>query len=208
MLFRNRIIAGQQLAEKLSSLKDQKNVIILGIPRGGVVVAKEISKLLNAPLDVIVTKKIPAPSHPELALGAVGTIGEPVIDEELAKKMQADQKYLDDQVIQLREMVIEKEKQFRQEKPPFDFKGKAVVLIDDGIATGATVMAAIEIVRQGNPSKIIVATPVIAKDTLSKIEKLADEVIYLQAPSLFFAVGQFYKDFEQVSDNEVKYLLK
>ncbi len=208
MLFKNRIIAGQQLAEKLSSLKDQKNVIILGIPRGGVVVAKEISKLLSAPLDIIVTKKIPTPSHPELALGAVGTIGEPVIDEELAKKMQADQKYLDDQIIQLRKMVIEKEKQFRQEKPFLDLKGKAVILVDDGVATGSTIMAAIEIIRQSNPNKIIIATPVIAKDTLSKIEKLADEVIYLQAPSLFFAVGQFYKDFEQVLDNEVKYLLK
>ena len=208
MLFKNRITAGQQLAEKLSSLKDQKNIIVLGIPRGGVVVAKEISKLLKTPLDVIVTKKIPAPSHSELALGAVGTIGEPVIDEELAKKMQADQKYLDDQIIQLRKMVIEKEKQFRQEKSLLDLKGKTVVLVDDGIATGATVMAAIEIVRQGNPSEIIVATPVIAKDTLSKIEKLADEVIYLQAPSLFFAVGQFYKNFEQVLDDEVKYLLK
>jgi len=208
VLFKNRIIAGQQLAEKLSSLKDQKNVIILGIPRGGVVVAKEISKLLSAPLDIIVTKKIPTPSHPELALGAVGTIGEPVIDEELAKKMQADQKYLDDQIIQLRKMVIEKEKQFRQEKPFLDLKGKAVILVDDGVATGSTIMAAIEIIRQSNPNKIIIATPVIAKDTLSKIEKLADEVIYLQAPSLFFAVGQFYKDFEQVLDNEVKYLLK
>jgi len=208
VLFKNRIIAGQQLAKKLSFLKDQKKIIILGIPRGGVVVAKEISKLLKAPLDIIVTKKIPAPFHPELALGAVGIMGEPVIDEELIQKMKVDQKYLDDQINQLRKKVIDKEKQFRQEKPPLDLKEKTIILIDDGIATGATIIAAIKIIRQSDPSKLIVATPVIAKDTLSKIEKLADEVIYLQAPSLFFAVGQFYKDFEQVLDDEVKYLLK
>jgi len=201
-------MAAKKLAEKLSSLEEREKIIILGIPRGGIVVAKELSMILKVPLDVMVTKKIPAPSYPELAVGAIGTVGEPVIDEKLAQRMGANEKYLNEQIAQLRRTVLEREKKFRGERNPLDLKGKIVILADDGIATGATVMAAIEVVRQSNPEKIVIATPVVAKDTLAKIESLADEVFYLQAPALFFAVGQFYKNFEQVSDDEVKQLLK
>lgn len=208
MIFQNRTQAGKQLAIKLSSYKAIKNLIILAIPRGGIIVGKKLSQALNCPLDVIVTKKIGAPGNPELAIGAVGAIGEPVIDEELAARVGADEKYIKNQISNLKSEIERREKVFRQGKPPLDLKDKTVILTDDGVATGATMEAAVEVVRQQNPKKIVVAVPVIARDSLVKIEAKADEVVYLDAPELFFAVGQFYKEFPQVEDREVKELLK
>jgi putative phosphoribosyl transferase len=207
MVFQNRQEAGKLLGEKILRNLDIKKLrekpIVLAIPRGGVVVGGELAKALNCPLDVIVTKKIPAPGNPELAIGAVGTVGEPVIDEELAAKVGADEKYLKFKIGNLKLEIARREEEFRKGKPPLNLKGKTVIITDDGVATGATMAAAVEIVRQQEPKKIIVAVPVIAKDSLEKIAVLADEVVYLQAPELFFAVGQFYREFEQVSDEEV-----
>jgi len=208
VIFKNRNTAGKELAKKIKFLPGDKKIIVLGIPRGGVVVAKEIADLLKVPLDIIVAKKIAAPHHSELAIGAVGTIGQAVIDEKMAAKMGADEQYINSQIKEVRNLVAGKEKELRGGKPPLELKDKAVILVDDGVATGATMAAAIGIIRQSNPYQVIVAVPVIAKDTLSKIENSADEVIYLQAPMLFFAVGQFYQDFTQVNDKQVKQLLK
>jgi len=211
-MFKNRIEAGQQLAQKLTEVPQEelpkKDLVILGIPRGGVVIGRQLASLFCSPLDVVVTKKIGAPSNPELAIGAVGVTGEPVVDEELAQRVGAGENYLQRQVSELRSEVLRRIKEYRSDKPPLNLKNKVVVITDDGIATGATVKAAIEVLRQENPQKIIVAVPVIAKDALTEIEGLADEVIYLEAPDLFFAVGEFYQDFEQVTDEEVKELLK
>jgi len=214
MVFQNRIEAGKLLGEKilrnLDIKKLREKLIVLAIPRGGVVVGRQLADFLGCPLDVIVTKKIPAPGTPELAVGAVGPAswrGEPVIDEELAARVGADENYIKSQISNLKSQICEGEKAFRQGKPPLDLKNKIVILTDDGVATGATMAAAVEVVRQQNPKKIIVAVPVIAKDSLEKIAALADEVVYLQAPELFFAVGQFYREFEQVSEEIViKYL--
>jgi len=210
MVFQNRIEAGRQLAAKLRAYRATKNLIVLAIPCGGVVVGRQLADFLGCPLDVIVTKKIPAPGSPELAIGAVGPAswrGEPVIDEELAAKVGADDQYLKFKIENLKFEVARREKEFRKGKPPLDLKEKIVILTDDGVATGATMAVAIEIVRQQEPKKIIVAVPVIARDSLEKIASLADEVVYLQAPELFFAVGQFYREFEQVSEEIViKYL--
>jgi len=208
MTFQDRNEAGQLLAKKLKALRLPKNLIVLAIPRGGVVVGKKLAEVLDCSLDVIVTKKIGAPANPELAVGAVGPIGEPVVNEELATQVGADEKYLKSQILRLKTEIKRKEKEFRGGKPPLNLKDKQVIITDDGVATGATMVAAVEIVRQQEPKRIIVAVPVIAYDTLVKIENLADEVIYLQAPRLFFAVGQFYQDFKQVSDEEVIRLLK
>lgn len=208
MTFQDRSEAGQLLAKKFKASKYPKNLIVLAIPRGGVVTGKELVRILDCPLDVIVTKKIGAPANPELAVGAVGPIGEPIIDEKLATQVKADEKYLQSQILRLKTEVKRREKEFRGGKPPLNFKDKWVIITDDGVATGATMAAAVEIVRQQEPKKIIVAVPVIARDSLAKIENLADEVIYLQAPRLFFAVGQFYQDFKQVSDEEVIRILK
>lgn len=208
MTFQNRKQAGQLLAEKFKEHRRFKNLIVLAIPRGGVVTGKELAGVLGCPLEVIVTKKIGAPGNPELAVGAVGAVGEPVIDEELATRAGADENYLKNQISKIKIEIKRREKEFRGNKPPLNLKGKTAIVVDDGVATGATMAAAVEIIRQQEPKKIIVAVPVIAQDALGKISKLADEVIYLQAPRLFFAVGQFYRDFEQISDEEVVQLLK
>jgi len=210
-MFPNRSEAGQKLAQKLKEvLGEQKAVnklLILAIPRGGVVIGRQIADFLKCPMNVIITKKIGAPGNPELAIGAVGTVGEPVIDEALAERVGADEDYLKNKIEKIKKEIQTKEKELRREKPPLKLSNKVVIVTDDGVATGATMKAAVEIVRQYNPQKIIVAIPVIAKDTLREIEELADEVVYLEAPELFFAVGQFYQEFEQVSDQEVKELL-
>lgn len=211
-MFQNRIEAGQQLARKLAEVPQQdlpkENLMVLGIPRGGVVVGRQIAEVFSCPLDVIVTKKIGAPGNPELAIGAVGVTGEPVVDEGLAKRVGADENYLQSQVACLKSEVLRRIEEYRGGQPLIDLKGRVVVITDDGAATGSTMQAAIEVLRQENPQKIIVAVPVISREALSKVEGLADEVIYLEAPDLFFAVGQFYQEFEQVSDEEVKELLK
>jgi len=206
-MFQNRAQAGKKLASKLLSYKATKNLIVLAIPRGGVVVGKILSQALDCPLEVIVTKKIGAPGNSELAIGAVGVVGKPVIDEELAERVGADENYLKSKILNLKSEIKRREKIFRRDKLPLNLKDKTVILTDDGVATGATMMAAIEITRQQNPKKIIVAVPVIAKDTLEKIEKLADEVVFLDAPEMFFAVGQFYQDFSQITDEEVRKIL-
>lgn len=210
-MWQSRVEAGQQLAQKLGEIPQQElpreSLIILGIPRGGVIVGHQVATLLRSPLDVVVTKKIGAPGNSELAIGAVGALGEPVIDEELAKRVGADETYLQRQITELRSEVLRRVKEYRGDKPTPDLKNKVVVITDDGVATGATIKAAIEILRQENPQKIIVAVPVISKEALREIEALSDEVVYLEAPELFFAVGQFYQEFEQITDEEVKELL-
>lgn len=184
------------------------NLLVLAIPRGGVIVGKELATALNCPLDVVVTKKIGTPENPELAIGAVSAFGEPSLNEELAKKTGAGEAYIKDQISKIKIEIQEREKIFRSGKPPLNLKDKIVILTDDGVATGATMVVAVEIVRQQSPKRIIVAVPVIAKDTLARIEAVADEVVYLEAPEMFFAVGQFYQDFPQITDAEVLKLLQ
>lgn len=208
MVFQNRVEAARKLASKLQAHQGKKGLVVLAIPRGGVVTGQELARALSCPLEVIVTKKIGAPGNPELAIGAVGPIGQPVIDENLVQRLGIKEDYLQKQTTKIKEEIRRREKEFRGDKPPFELKNKTVILTDDGVATGATILAAIEIVRQENPKRIIVAIPVIARDSLVKVEAKADEVVYLEAPKLFFAVGQFYREFPQVSDEEVKDLLK
>jgi putative phosphoribosyl transferase len=211
-MWQNRIEAGQKLAQKLKeALGEEKTPsqgLVLAIPRGGVVVGQQIAKALNYPLDVIITKKIGAPGNPELAVGAVGFVGKPVIDEDLVTRLGVEKDYLEEKIAEIKNQILIQEKEWRAGKEPLDLKNKVVVITDDGVATGATVKSAIEIVRQANPQKIILAVPVIAKESLNEIENLADEVVYLEAPELFFAVGQFYQNFDQITDEEVKELLK
>ncbi len=211
MIFSNRSEAGKQLAgkllETLGSTSDS-SLVVLAIPRGGIIIGFQLSLVLRCPLDVIVTKKIGAPGNQELAIGAIGLKGEPVIDEKLAMRVGADESYLQSKITSLKVEVARMFEEYHGQKPAIDLKGKLVIITDDGVATGATMKAAIEIVRQENPQKIVVAVPVIAKDALKEIEDLADEVVYLEAPELFFAVGQFYQDFEQTSDEKVKELLR
>lgn len=211
MFFSDRDQAGQmlagKLAESLDSSLNSSEFLILAIPRGGIVIGHQIALKLGLPLDILVTKKIGAPHHSELAIGAVGSVGQPILDEALVKKTRASQDYLNQMVVKIQKEIINDEAQWRAGRAPLSLKDKKVILTDDGVATGSTIQAALEIIRQENPKRIILAVPVIAKEALGKLEKLADEIIYLEAPELFFAVGQFYQNFDQIKDKEVKKLL-
>ncbi len=212
MIFQDRAEAGRKLANRLKDCLGQQArqqfTLVLAIPRGGVLVAKPIADFFQLPLDLIIVKKIGAPTNLELAIGAVSATGEPIIDENLVKQTGATEEYLSQTIAKLKEEVKNKELFLRGKRPQFNFKGKNLIIVDDGVATGSTIKAAIEIVRQDNPARVTIAIPVIAKDTLSVIESLADEVVYLDVPELFFAVGQFYKNFDQVTDNEVKNIIE
>jgi len=205
-VFQNREVAGKLLAEKLKEdIKNLNNsLIVLGIPRGGVVVAEAVAKVLGCSLDVIVVKKLGAPGQSELAIGAVGeTEGSKYIDEQLVQELGVSMEYLGKEIQEKKKEIKRREELFRQGKHALDLKGKTVIIVDDGAATGATVIAAAREVWNHEPKKVMVSLPVVAKDTLAKLEKEADEVIFLEAPRMFFSVGQFYQKFDQVSDQTV-----
>ncbi|HUV42471.1 MAG TPA: phosphoribosyltransferase [Patescibacteria group bacterium] len=208
MVFKNREEAGKKLAEKLKDFQDSQDLIVLAIPRGGLVIGKQLSLVLNCPLDILVTKKIGAPNNSELAIGAVGITGEPVINEELTSRLGIDKEYLEKEITGRKAEVERRVKEYRGNKPAVKLEDKIVIITDDGVATGATMAAAIEVIRQQEPKKIVVAIPVISRDSMPKLEEQADEIVYLEAPLMFFAVGQFYQEFDQVSDKEVKELLR
>ena len=197
-IFKDRESAGKILASKLKST--QAN-LVLGIPRGGVVVAKEISQELNLPLDIIVTRKIPHPDQIELALGAVDSDGEIILGagleieglEELVKKEV--------------EEIKRREQTYRQGKNPLNLKGKTVILVDDGIATGLTTLATIKYLKKHKVKKIILAVPVASNEALDKIKSEVEKLVILETPEYFNAVGQFYLNFLPVSDQEVIQLL-
>lgn len=208
MIFRDRKDAGEKLAEKLDKYKGKSDVVVLGLPRGGVVTANEVAKRLDLPLDIIVPRKIGAPGNPELAIGAITESGEGIFDEEIMKYVGADQEYIEKTMEEEKKEAQRRLKVYRGSKPPVDLKGKTVILVDDGIATGSTMRAAIASVKAKEAGKIVVAVPVLARDTVKKIEKEVDELIYVGAPLFFGAVGAFYQIFDQTEDEEVVEIMK
>lgn len=208
MRFIDRADAGKKLVEKLEKYKNNKNAIVLGLPRGGVVTAYEVAKELNLKLDIIVTRKIGAPGQPELALGALTQAGEPVLDHNLIEMVGASQGDLQEIIAQERFELSRRLKFYRAGRPNLDLSGKTVILVDDGLATGATMLAAIVSARSLGASKIVVAIPVSPIDTLNKINNFADETVCLYAPEIFFGVGGFYESFLQTEDQEVIDLLE
>lgn len=210
-MFEDRVEAGKKLAEKLTKepgLKAAKNALVLAIPRGGIAVGAEIARRLSLPLDCLITKKIPAPGNPELAIGAVGEGGIVVWEEELVDRLRVAADYKQEVV---REKVLELEKKardFRKGREIPVLEGKKVIIVDDGVATGATLKAAIKVVRGYGPEEVMVAVPVLALDSLPAIKEAADRVVYLKAPEMFFSVDQFYQDFRQISDEEAREILK
>ena len=206
MLFRNREEAGRRLAKALEGFKG-RDTVVLGIPRGGVVVANEVAKALGARLDVVVTRKIEAPGEPEYALGAVTQEGEVIMDRQAAESLGASPAYLDDQVRKKREEVRERMERLRGSAPYPDLRGKVVVIVDDGIATGSSVGAAVMSVRKRNPREVVVAVPVAPRDALEVLKEEGAKVICLETPGPFLAIGEFYGDFDQVEDLEVKRIL-
>lgn len=207
MLFNDRSDAGVQLAAELQKYKERKDVIVLGLTRGGVVTASEVATLLHVPLNVVVVRKIGAPGNPELALGAVSEHGEGVFNEHLIGLLGVSPEYLASEAERQKTIVKQRLSLYRSNMKAPDIKAKTVILVDDGIATGASMKAAIKSVRTARPKKIVLALPVASPDSLKKIEKEVDEVICLASPSYFEAVGSFYRLFDQTSDEEIIRLL-
>jgi putative phosphoribosyl transferase len=206
VLFRNREEAGKKLAGVLKEFKG-KDVIVLGIPRGGVVVANEVAKSLGAPLDVVVTRKIEAPGEPEYALGAVTQEGEVIMDRQAAESLGASPAYLDDQIRKKKGEVKERMERLRGDKPYPRLDGKVVVIVDDGIATGSSVGAAVMSVKKRKPKEVVVAVPVAPADAIEMLAREGARVVCLETPGPFLAIGEFYEDFDQVEDSEVKRIL-
>lgn len=206
-MFRDREEAGSLLAEVLSGYEGQRDVIVLGIPRGGVVVAKVVAEKLKLPLDVIIIRKIGAPGYEELALGAASS-DDYIINDAVLRLFPLSESMLKKQVEKKQQEVKDRMRLFRGDKPLPVFIHQTVILIDDGIATGATMEMAIKMLRKQNPKKIIVAVPVAAPEAISRLKQNADEVISLLKPESLVAIGQFYHDFSQVEDEEVVTYLK
>lgn len=204
-IFKDRESAGKILAKRL---KNTKADLVLGIPRGGVVVAKEVAKKLNVPLDVLVVRKIGAPFQPELALGAVDQDGEVVWEENLLADVGQDKHKLQDVIKEETEEIARRGQVYRKGRPTLDVFGKRVILVDDGVATGSTTLAAVRFLKRHGAKEVILAVPVAPKDTLKKLDEEADSMVLLDTPEYFQAVGQFYQEFEPVSDEEVVSLLK
>ncbi len=200
-------MAGRLLAEKLGFLKGEKNVIVLGVPRGGVVVAREVADAIGAPLDLIITRKLGAPGNPELAVGAVTEEGEIILDEHVATALDVSEDYLAREAAREVTEIARRLQNYRGSIPPPQLRGKKVVVVDDGIATGSTVRAAIQSIRKRGADSVILAVPVGPRETVSELAGAADKVICLSTPEPFFAIGEFYRDFEQVDDETVRRIL-
>jgi putative phosphoribosyl transferase len=205
--FFDRVEAGRVLAESLAAYANRGDVIVLALPRGGVPVAAEAAKRLNAPLDVFVVRKLGLPDHPELAMGAIATGGVRVFNGDVLNSLRIPDEVINTVSAQEFAELQRREKAYRDDLPPPEVEGKTVILVDDGIATGSTMLAAIAALRQLNVARIVVATPVVPAATYYEIRRAADEVVAVMVPEDFYAVGQWYEDFSQTTDDEVRELL-
>jgi putative phosphoribosyl transferase len=205
--FPNRTAAGQQLAEKLAAYRGCDDAIVLGLPRGGVPVAYEVAQRLELPLDVFVVRKLGVPGYEELAMGAIASGNVLVLNDDVMRALPNAEAMLE--AVRAREKVElqRRETRYRQDRPAPDLKGRVVILVDDGLATGATMRAAAAALRKQDVGKIVVAVPVGAPETCQEIQSVADETICAIMPPFFHGVGQFYEDFSQTSDEEVRELL-
>jgi putative phosphoribosyl transferase len=207
MLFGDRRDAGKRLARRLDGL-ELLNPVVLGVPRGGVVVAYEVSRALDAPLDVLIPRKIGAPSNPEMAIGALAQDGTLVVDQALVAAMGVPEAYIREEAERQQVEIGRRLSLYRQGAPAIGLEGAAVIVVDDGIATGATILAALRGLRSARPAKVILCVPVAPPDTLQRLLPEADEIICLATPDPFYAVGQFYRHFDQTLDEEVVDLIK
>ncbi|MDP3948919.1 MAG: phosphoribosyltransferase family protein [bacterium] len=208
MIFKDREEAGQRLLPRLADLEDEANTIIVGLARGGVIVAKEVAQGLDLPLHVIIAQKIGAPGNPELAIGAIAESSR-ILDEKIIKEYKISRDYINVETAKLRQEITRRVKLYRKGESFLNLGGKTVVLVDDGIATGATMNSAINYAKTAGAREVIVAVPVASDESLQKIEKEIDRVVCLERVGpYFFAVGEHYEHFPQVSDEEVISALK
>ena len=208
MIYRDRSDAGKKLSRKLAQFRDRDDVVVLGLPRGGVPVAYEVAQELNAPLDIFLVRKLGVPGHEELAMGAIATGGVRVVNDDVVKYLRIPRRVIDavaaSELVELRRREIS----YRGSRPQPDVAGKTVILIDDGLATGSTIRAAASALRQQMPERIVVAVPVSAPQNCDEYQIGADEIICGATPEPFLGVGQWYHDFSQTTDEEVHDLLE
>lgn len=202
-MFLNRRDAGLQLAKMLDTYRSQPNCLVIGLPRGGVVTAAAVAEKLELPLDVTCPRKIGTPFNPEYAIGAITETGEGFFNRQAIRHLQVDDTYLKTEMANQQKEAQRRLKVYRQNRPLMHLEGRTVLLVDDGIATGATMKAAIRSIKECGVARIIVAVPVIPPDTVREIEQQVDELTYLMDPPYFSAVGQFYEDFDSTTDEEV-----
>jgi len=208
MLFRDRTDAGQQLASRLTRYARRPDVVVLGLPRGGVPVAFEVARTLHAPLDVFLVRKLGLPGHEELAMGAIAPGGIRVLNDEVVRAFDIPAEIIDTVAREEQAELDRRLHAYRGDLPPLSVSGRTVIITDDGLATGSTMRAAVAALRRQHPARIIVAVPVGAWDTCEDLGRLADEVVCCRTPDPFRAVGLWYEDFSQTSDEEVRALLR
>lgn len=206
-MFRDRREAGQLLATALSRYAGRPDVVVLALPRGGVPVAYEVAQALGAPLDVFLVRKLGVPGHEELAMGAVATPGVRVLNEEVVRGLGIPARMIEAVAAREQAELARRERLYRGDRPPVDVHGRTVILVDDGLATGASIHAAIQALRQRQPARIVVAVPVAAPDRCEALKDQVDDVVCAVTPEPFHAVGLWYDDFSQTTDDEVRELL-
>jgi len=208
MRYHDRIDAGRQLAAALMTYAHRSDVIVLGLPRGGVPVAHEVASRLNAPLDVFLVRKLGVPGHPELAMGAIAEGGIQVLSRDVIEGLGVPHAVIEQVAVRERLELERRDVEYRGARQPIAVRDRTVILVDDGLATGSTMQAALHALRQQRPARIVVAVPVGARETCDRLRGIADEVVCPVLPEPFNAVGLWYEEFSQTSDEEVKRLLE
>lgn len=206
-MFQDRRDAGVRLAEHLKHHKDRKEVLVLALPRGGVVTGFEIACRLNVPFDVLIVRKLGAPEQPELAIGAISETGAVVLNRDIVAMLNVSQEYIEHEIARQKEVIARRVAQYRKGRSITGLAGKDIILVDDGVATGATVKAAIAAIKDERIRKLVLALPVAPPETAEELRGLVDEFICLDTPLYFISVGSYYIDFSQVTDDEVVALL-
>lgn len=207
MLFQNRTTAGQILARELADYAHRSDVIVLALPRGGVPVAFEVAQALDAPLDVLVVRKLGVPDQEELAMGAIASGGVRIINEKIVNEIDIADDTIARVAVQEERELERRELLYRGDRPFPDLQGRTVILVDDGLATGATMWAAVASVRRQHPNQIVIAVPVAATETCQELATAVDKIVCAATPSPFYSVGMWYHDFPQTTDDQVRQLL-
>jgi putative phosphoribosyl transferase len=205
--FRDRFDAGRQLADRLSGYGGRSDVVVLGLPRGGVPVAHEVARKLGAPLDIFVVRKLGLPRHEELAIGAIASGGVRVLNEDLVRMLNLPAELIERVARSEHDELARRESAYRGAQPFRDLNGRTVLLVDDGMATGASMRAAVEAVRRLGPARVVVAVPVSSPEALAELQSVADDVVSVVTPMQLEGVGEWYADFSQTTDQEVRALL-
>jgi putative phosphoribosyl transferase len=206
--FKNRSMAGQYLADKLQNYANDPNAVVLGLPRGGVVVAFEAAQELGLPLDIFLVRKLGVPGYEELAMGAIASGGVRVMNDNVMRQINIPADTVEAVAKREERELMRREKAYRDNRPPLDVKDRTVILIDDGLATGATMRAAVTALRKQRPGRIVIAVPVASQDACDEFRADVDDIICGITPAQFHAVGVWYEDFSQTTDEEVQQLLR